>query len=161
MQRSGSRFWTPPLQCCSISSGCTHRQACWRISWCTTTLSDATSRVRARCLRRTMMESTTGTPAGICGKRKANKTKQNKTKQNKTKQNKTKQNKTKQNKAKQNKTKQNKTKQKTRKERKEKTRQDKTTPFGVNLMRSPVLSRAPREVSVILLTSRSVQACLS
>ena len=51
-----------------------------------------------------MMESTTGTPAGICWKRKANKTKQNKTKQNKTKQ--------------------NKTKDKKRKERKDKTRQD-------------------------------------
>ncbi len=65
------------------------------------------------------------------------------------------------NKTKQNKTKQNKRQEKKGKERKEKTRQDKTTPFGVNLMRSPVLSRAPREVSVILLTSRSVQACLS
>ncbi len=96
---------------------------------------------------------------------KSNIKKQNKTKQNKTKQNKTKHiKKRKEKKRKENKRKEKKRKEKKRKEkkRKEKKRKEKnrteqnrteqkrregTTPFGVNLMRHPVLYRAAQVTS--------------
>jgi len=77
-------------------------------------------------------------------KRKEKKRKEKKRKEKKRKEKKRKEKKRKQKKRKQKKRKQKKRKEKKRKEkkRKEKKRKEKTTPFGVSLLRSPVLYRA-------------------